>query len=284
MDHMYARWLVAADDLTEYLKTLRNISQEERDALPASDFAGKNRSFPIIIGEDVDAAARSIGRAGSDNYSPDELKARIIAIAKRKGLTASLPEDWKPKSKVKAALAKIGEILEGALGGPEAEAQTDADILLAECAELGVTPQMLAAHQGVELKVAEDCGCKDKAPKISAEKQAWGEIRAAWPNKDGYDDHGRAVTSQSDTAEHATTLAHDASKRAEKSNATSKGRAAEHNGAADMHRVAMEHHNQAASEAHPRSASAAHHDAMGDYHKSMKDYHMEKARKLSGPR
>jgi hypothetical protein len=73
----------------------RFISKEERDRHPASDFAGKNRSFPIFKAEDVAAAAASIGRAGPDNYSSDELKRRIIAIAKRKGFTSSLPASWK---------------------------------------------------------------------------------------------------------------------------------------------------------------------------------------------
>lgn len=75
----------------------REISKEERDKASASDFAGKNRSFPILAPEDVAAAAASIGRAGSDNYSTDELKRRIIAIAKRKGAAyvAKLPAAWK---------------------------------------------------------------------------------------------------------------------------------------------------------------------------------------------
>lgn len=64
---------------------LRDISQKTRDKAKDSDFAGRNRSFPILKPEDVDAALKSIGRAGSDNYSADELKRRILRIAKRKG-------------------------------------------------------------------------------------------------------------------------------------------------------------------------------------------------------
>lgn len=75
----------------------RTISKEERDKASASDFAGKDRSFPILKPEDVAAAAASLGRAGSDNYSTDQIKANIIRIAKRKGaaFVAKLPAAWK---------------------------------------------------------------------------------------------------------------------------------------------------------------------------------------------
>lgn len=69
----------------------------DRDKLPAADFAGRNRSFPIVTPGDVSDAASSIGRAGEDNYSSDKLKANIIRIARRKGdaFVAQLPESWK---------------------------------------------------------------------------------------------------------------------------------------------------------------------------------------------
>ncbi len=69
----------------------------DRDKIPAEDFAGKDRSFPIVTPGDVSDAASSIGRAGSDNYSSDQLKANIIRIARRKGsaFVAELPEAWK---------------------------------------------------------------------------------------------------------------------------------------------------------------------------------------------
>jgi hypothetical protein len=74
----------------------RDIPQAERDAMDPADFAGKEDSFPINRPEDVAAAAASIGRAGPDNYSTDELKTRIIGIAKRKGpaFVAQLPQAW----------------------------------------------------------------------------------------------------------------------------------------------------------------------------------------------
>lgn len=69
----------------------------DRDKIPGADFAGRGRSFPIVTPGDVSDAASSIGRAGSDNYSSDELKHRIISIARRKGpsFVAELPDSWK---------------------------------------------------------------------------------------------------------------------------------------------------------------------------------------------
>jgi len=102
--------------MTEALKTAkiytelpvyeRFIAKPERDAAPEGDFAGKGKSFPILKREDVMAAVRSIGRAGSGNSSASEIKANIIAIAKRKGWTDELPKAWK----VKAAEAGIGPV------------------------------------------------------------------------------------------------------------------------------------------------------------------------------
>lgn len=92
----------------------RKISKDMRDELDSADFAGKNKSFPIAKPEDVAAAAASIGRAGSDNYSNDELKSRIIAIAKRKGaaFVAKLPDAWKAKES--AAETESAAIVESA--------------------------------------------------------------------------------------------------------------------------------------------------------------------------
>ena len=69
----------------------------DRDKLPAADFAGRDRSFPIVTPGDVSDAASSIGRAGADNYSSDQLKSNIIRIARRKGpsFVAELPDAWK---------------------------------------------------------------------------------------------------------------------------------------------------------------------------------------------
>lgn len=69
----------------------------DRDKIPAADFAGKDRSFPIVTPGDVSDAASSIGRAGDGNYSADQLKKNIIRIARRKGASfvAELPATWK---------------------------------------------------------------------------------------------------------------------------------------------------------------------------------------------
>lgn len=78
-----------------------SITQAERDALPASDFAGPDESFPIRTQEDVDSAAHLIGHAAD----PDAVKAKIIEIAKRKGLT--LPDAWKSGSEERAMGAEV---------------------------------------------------------------------------------------------------------------------------------------------------------------------------------
>ena len=79
----------------------------DRDKLKGGDFAGKNRSFPIVTPGDVSDAASSIGRAGADNYSADQLKSNIIAIAKRKGASfvAQLPKAWTDGDASKADLS-----------------------------------------------------------------------------------------------------------------------------------------------------------------------------------
>lgn len=63
----------------------RDIPQTTRDKAKGSDFAGKGTSFPILKAEDVGAALKSIGRAGSGNYDSATLKANILRIAKKKG-------------------------------------------------------------------------------------------------------------------------------------------------------------------------------------------------------
>jgi hypothetical protein len=81
----------------------RFISKKERDAADEGDFAGKGKSFPILKPADVSAAVHAMGRAGSDNLGMAALKARIIAIAKRKGWTSELPKSWQEGGEDKAA-------------------------------------------------------------------------------------------------------------------------------------------------------------------------------------
>ena len=61
---------------------------KEREDIPDEDFAGPDKSYPIVNQASVDDAVNLIGKA--DN--PDAIKAKIIAIAKRKGL--DIPDAW----------------------------------------------------------------------------------------------------------------------------------------------------------------------------------------------
>lgn len=84
-------------DLPDGSVEKRYISTEDRKNIDDADFAGPNRSFPIEEPEDVAAAAHSLGRAKGDR---DAIKAKIIAIARRKGkaYTDRLPDAWKSGS------------------------------------------------------------------------------------------------------------------------------------------------------------------------------------------
>jgi hypothetical protein len=104
----------SAAGLADVLAMLQEVSEAtdpnvgggvDRSKIDDSDFAGKNRSFPIVTPKDVSDAASSIGRAGADNYTADELKSRIIAIANRKGaaFVAELPAAWKAKESAEPA-------------------------------------------------------------------------------------------------------------------------------------------------------------------------------------
>ncbi|MDQ6892213.1 MAG: hypothetical protein M3167_05985 [Acidobacteriota bacterium] len=67
------------------------LTAAQRKAIADEDFAGPDRSFPIDTQAHLDAAAKLIGKAAD----PAAVKAKAIAIAKRKGLT--LPEAWDPE-------------------------------------------------------------------------------------------------------------------------------------------------------------------------------------------
>ena len=72
----------------------RFVGKSERAAASSGSFAGKGKSFPILKAADVSAAASSLGRAGTGNYSADVIKKNIIRIAKEKGFEAELPKSW----------------------------------------------------------------------------------------------------------------------------------------------------------------------------------------------
>lgn len=94
------------------------------DKVPDEDFAGKDRSFPIVTPADVSDAASSIGRAGDDNYSTDKLKSNIIAIAQRKGakFVAELPDKW--RRELDAKKGDVQDALQGTKA-PEAAGVLD---------------------------------------------------------------------------------------------------------------------------------------------------------------
>lgn len=75
-------------DRVEFLHN-RKWTEAERHALPEEDFGDpKKRLYPIKSQEDVNSAKHLIGKAGN----PDQVKKRIIEIAKRKGL--NIPAEW----------------------------------------------------------------------------------------------------------------------------------------------------------------------------------------------
>lgn len=106
----------------------------DRDKLDESDFAGRNRSFPIVTPGDVSDAASSIGRAGSDNYSSDQLKKNIIRIARRKGsaFVAALPDSWKD-----GGSDKMDDVVKGAKDCPKCGKTYHADSKKRECENCG---------------------------------------------------------------------------------------------------------------------------------------------------
>ena len=67
---------------------IKYIAEHERAAIPAGDFAGPNRTFPIRNQVDVMHASHLIGHAAD----PQAVKRKIIEIARRKGL--DIPESW----------------------------------------------------------------------------------------------------------------------------------------------------------------------------------------------
>jgi hypothetical protein len=92
----------------------RFISKGERDKMSPEDFAGKGKSFPINSPEDVQAAFHAMGRAGSDNHSPNTLRKNIISIAKRKGAAyvAKLPDTAKEECSASGNMNSTGGAME----------------------------------------------------------------------------------------------------------------------------------------------------------------------------
>jgi phage head maturation protease len=78
-------------------------TQKDRENIPAEDFAGPNKTFPIVVPQDVSDAARLVGHA----KDPAAVKANIIKIAKRKGakFVAKLPDSWREDKEERAMSA-----------------------------------------------------------------------------------------------------------------------------------------------------------------------------------
>jgi hypothetical protein len=84
----------------------RSISQKQRDAMPASDFAGEGTSFPIPDQEHLDAAVKLLGHESPEEQT--KIKARIKEIAKRKGL--SLPQSWQDEDKSDDKADRVADV------------------------------------------------------------------------------------------------------------------------------------------------------------------------------
>jgi hypothetical protein len=84
----------------------------DRDKIPAADFAGPNRTYPIVTPKDVKDAAGLVGHA--DN--PEQVKERIQQIARRKGaaFVAALPDSWTNDKENKVADQDTTEKTDGA--------------------------------------------------------------------------------------------------------------------------------------------------------------------------
>lgn len=83
------------DDLYQERDFDKNVGGGvDRDKIPAQDFAGSGRSFPIVTKGDVSDAIQSLGRTNQDR---GKVRKRIVAIAKRKGFPvpkSSQTENW----------------------------------------------------------------------------------------------------------------------------------------------------------------------------------------------
>lgn len=74
---------------------MSTLSTTQRQHLPLADFGWPaKRLYPIVDQSDVAAASHLIGKAPASVQS--YIKARIIAICKRKGFT--IPAAWQPNA------------------------------------------------------------------------------------------------------------------------------------------------------------------------------------------
>ena len=92
----------------------------ERKKLKDSDFVfSDERAFPVMTAKDVKDAVSSWGRyRGGKSF--EEFKRRLTALAKRKGLTSSLPKEWSQSVKaVEDTVEWVLDILAVPFGSPD---------------------------------------------------------------------------------------------------------------------------------------------------------------------
>lgn len=87
------KWVAVRQEYVE----MEKYGGKERDDLKSSDFVfGDERTFPVMTSQDVKDAVSSWGRY-KGKHSFEEFKRRLKALARRKGLEGSLPNEWKEK-------------------------------------------------------------------------------------------------------------------------------------------------------------------------------------------
>lgn len=97
-------------DFSQQIKAAEKYGGVKRTELKDSDFLiPSERKFPIMTGQDVKDAVSSFGRYKGE-MSYEEFKAKLVKIAKRKGLQSSLPKTIKEEFKIKANVCVPDEI------------------------------------------------------------------------------------------------------------------------------------------------------------------------------
>lgn len=130
-------------------------TKKDRSKIPPEDFAGPHKTFPIVTQQDVHDAARLIGHA----RNPDAVKARVIAIAKRKGF--ALPKAWQSSSKESTTPMAKKIALPRALEAVQEIAELDPQALAALAESLA--GDQVEVEESTETVEAKDDGDADDA-------------------------------------------------------------------------------------------------------------------------
>ena len=156
----------ASDEYDALIK--RTFTAQQRKDLAAKGLAMKDGSYPIENASDLSNAVSSMGRG---NAASSTIKSHIIRVARKLGLTASLPKDWgvtkeswmaaRPRDRLRAAVLAMA----GADGAGRKEA------VVTDTAKQGEgftlpddTPEEVRKHvEQLEARVTELQG-KDPAP------------------------------------------------------------------------------------------------------------------------